>query len=185
MIFKRHLGSNADLSARDWAPTFGGTITFAEFPNVKATMIISCMDGRSDPADYWQLRKVTQPVLAVRTAGGRASDALRSIRVLSSVMAMGENTVGTVAVVHHTDCGLANFDNKFIRNQIRSRNGSHLTQHQLDELEELECGEIKDMERSVREDMQLIMNDPYVPKDLEVVGFVYDTFSGKTTEVII
>ena len=38
-------------------------------------------------------------------------------------------------------------------------------------------------EASVERDMKIIKADPYLPKDIEVVGFVYDVFSGKTTEV--
>ena len=40
-------------------------------------------------------------------------------------------------------------------------------------------------EESVKEDMKIIKNDPYLPKDLEVIGYVYDVFNGKTTEVAV
>jgi len=39
-------------------------------------------------------------------------------------------------------------------------------------------------EESVREDMELIKQDPYLPKALQVMGFVYDVFSGETREVV-
>ena len=39
------------------------------------------------------------------------------------------------------------------------------------------------IDESVRKDMRVIKDDPFLPKDLEVVGYVYDVFSGKTTEV--
>ena len=29
----------------------------------------------------------------------------------------------------------------------------------------------------------MIKNDPYLPKDLEVIGYLYDSFTGKTREV--
>ena len=38
-------------------------------------------------------------------------------------MAMGENTVGAVAVVHHTDCGLRNFSNEQVRDLLKKRVG--------------------------------------------------------------
>ena len=41
----------------------------------------------------------------------------------------------------------------------------------------------KTPEESVKEDMKAIKNDPYLPKGLEVIGFVHDTFKGTTTEV--
>ncbi len=31
--------------------------------------------------------------------------------------------------------------------------------------------------------MEKIKADPFLPKDLEVVGYTYDVFTGKTTEV--
>ena len=39
------------------------------------------------------------------------------------------------------------------------------------------------IEESVKEDMKVIKKDPYLPKDIEVVGYVYDVFTGKTKEV--
>ena len=39
------------------------------------------------------------------------------------------------------------------------------------------------IDESVREDMRIIKADPYLPKDLEVIGFVYDSFTGKVYEV--
>lgn len=38
-------------------------------------------------------------------------------------------------------------------------------------------------EESVRKDMEAVKRDPYLPKGLEVVGFVYDVFTGTTKEV--
>lgn len=40
------------------------------------------------------------------------------------------------------------------------------------------------LEASVTEDVDLIKADPFLPEDLEVLGFVYDTISGETTEVV-
>jgi hypothetical protein len=31
--------------------------------------------------------------------------------------------------------------------------------------------------------MKAVKNDPFLPKELEVVGYIYDVFSGKTAEV--
>lgn len=33
--------------------------------------------------------------------------------------------------------------------------------------------------------MQILKNDPYLPKEIEVIGFVYDIVSGKTTEICV
>jgi len=39
------------------------------------------------------------------------------------------------------------------------------------------------VEASVLEDVAIIKNDPYLPKDLDVLGYVHDTATGKTREV--
>lgn len=38
-------------------------------------------------------------------------------------------------------------------------------------------------EESVRRDMNIIKKDPYLPRDIQIIGFVYDVFTGRTTEV--
>ncbi|KAK1071781.1 hypothetical protein LTR12_008584 [Friedmanniomyces endolithicus] len=152
---------------------------FSEFPNSKATMILTCMDPRSNPYEFWNLP--FGPAIT-RNAGGRATeDALRSMRVLSTIMANGENTLGAVAVVHHTDCGLhhgPNFSDEFIKGRLADR-----APELAKEVEKMELGSFADVEASVLEDMAIIKNDPYLPKDLDVLGYVHDTATGKTREV--
>lgn len=60
---------------------------------MKAALIVSCMDPRSDPTHFWNLGEDGPPV--VRNGGGRVTeDTLRSIRLLAGVMGYGKNTVG-------------------------------------------------------------------------------------------
>lgn len=77
-------------------------------------MILSCMDPRSNPNEIFNFNEGSEVLPGVlRNAGGRVTeDVLRSIRALSGIMGMGQNTVGLVAVVHHEDCGLRNFTNE-------------------------------------------------------------------------
>ena len=98
---------------------FKGTIPFDQFPDQKAALILTCMDPRSNPYDFWGI-----PFGAgvLRNAGGRVTDdALRSMQVLSAIMANGKNTLGVVAVVHHTNCGLVCFENKYIAEKLKER----------------------------------------------------------------
>ncbi|KAK0947276.1 hypothetical protein LTR29_001231 [Friedmanniomyces endolithicus] len=152
---------------------------FSEFPNSKAIMILTCMDPRSNPYEFWKLP--FGPGI-LKNAGGRATeDALRSMRVLSTIMANGQNTLGAVAVVHHTDCGLyhgPNFSDEFIKGKLTER-----VPELAKEVEKMELGSFTDVEASVLEDMAIIKNDPYLPKDLDVLGYVHDTATGKTREV--
>ncbi|CAJ2511114.1 Uu.00g067390.m01.CDS01 [Anthostomella pinea] len=156
-----------------------GNWKFSESLDQKAVMILSCMDPRADPASFWDLE---QGPGIIRNAGGRAKDALRSIEVLSTIMSNGKNTVGAVAVVHHTDCGLLNFSDEFIKNKLKERTSD--SPDLAGEIDAMEFGGWTDAEASVREDMAIIKNDPLLPKDLEVIGYVHDVFTGKTTEIV-
>lgn len=49
-------------------------------------------------------------VAVIRNAGGRASDALRSLIAFDAIF-QGSG-IGTVLVVHHTDCGMTQTDEK-------------------------------------------------------------------------
>lgn len=110
----RQIAQSNDAFAQSYTPA----PSFAQFPNIKAAMIVSCMDPRANPTDFWSLNG--QAVL--RNAGGRVTeDVLRSIRVLAGIMSNGRNTVGAVAVVHHTDCGLRNFSNERVRSLLKDR----------------------------------------------------------------
>ncbi|KAK4540975.1 hypothetical protein LTR36_008483, partial [Oleoguttula mirabilis] len=162
------------------AKEFKAPIHFSEFPNEKAIMIISCVDPRADPKEFWDFGKQRPGV--IRNAGGRARDTLRSLRGLSTIMGYGKNTVGAVAVVHHTDCGMINFDDDFIRGKLKDRVSD--SPELVSEVDKMEIGSFSDIEASVREDVEIIKTDPFLPKDLVVLGFVYDTFTGKTTEVV-
>lgn len=154
----------------------------SEFPNVKATLLLCCMDPRVQPHEFWNLNE-QRPFGVVRNAGGRAQEFLKSAEVLTAIMANGRQPLGTVVVVHHTDCGMLNFSNEYIRNKIKSRS-PHLTAEEISDLDQKDFGEFADVDESVREDIEIIRKDPFLPKDLEVIGFVYDSFTGKTYEVV-
>ena len=80
------------------------------------------MDPRADPRDFWDFGPYKPGILS--NAGGRATeDVMRSIRTLSGIMADGDNTVGAVAVVHHTDCGLWNCSNARVAETLKEHSG--------------------------------------------------------------
>lgn len=69
-------------------------------------------------------------------------DVLRSIRTLTGIMSNGRNTVGAVAVVHHTDCGLANFGNGEVANLLKQH--AHLEGETAKEVERMDFGSWKE-----------------------------------------
>ena len=98
-------------------------IKFADLPSMKATVIVTCMDPRADPKDFWD-PKESGNVAIIRNVGGTATeDVLRSIRFLAGVMSNGRNTVGAVAVVHHTDCGLSHFSDVEVKEGLKKQVG--------------------------------------------------------------
>jgi carbonic anhydrase len=48
----------------------------------------------------------------------------------------------------------------------------------------LQCSDEK-IDDSILVDMKLIKADPYLPKDLEVIGYAYDGATGKVREVAV
>ena len=69
------------------------------------------------------------------------SDVLRSIRALSGIMSYGRNTVGAVAVVHHSDCGLRNFSNEQVRDLLKVR--ADLDEKRSAEVDKMDFGSWK------------------------------------------
>jgi hypothetical protein len=77
------------------------THTFGIYPNIRSCAhksSVSCSDPRVIPEKFLGLE--AGPTAVIRNAGGRASDAMRSLLVLHTI-----NPLGLILVVHHT--GLA------------------------------------------------------------------------------
>lgn len=67
------------------------------------TCLVSCSDPRIVPEQFLGLD--FSECAIVRNAGGRTQDAMRSILALNVV-----GKLGTVVVIHHTDCGMSHTD---------------------------------------------------------------------------
>lgn len=130
--------------------------------------VLTCMDARVDPASIFGLEAGDAHV--VRNAGGRASaDALRSL-------AISNNMAGTreIVIVHHTDCAMSS-DDEVLRRRIQEISGADASS--------LDLLTIKDLERSVREDVARVLGSPFTPDDVRVWGFIYDVASGRVRQV--
>ncbi len=130
--------------------------------------ILTCMDARIDPARIFGLEPGDAHVL--RNAGGRASrDAIRSL-------AVSNNMAGTreIVVMHHTDCALL-ADDEVLRRKIAEISGADPSS--------LDLLSIKDLERSVREDVARILGSAFTPDDVRVWGLIYDVATGRVRQV--
>ncbi len=138
-------------------------------PPARHVAVLTCMDARLHPARFLGLNEGDAHV--IRNAGGRASDdAIRSLVI--SEQLLGTNTV---VVIHHTDCGMLTFSNDDLRAKIKQ--DLHANADSIDFLP------FKNLEQSVRDDVATIKSSPLIPKNIEVVGFIYDVKSGKLLPV--
>ena len=137
-------------------------------PPARKVAVVTCMDARIDPGKALGLREGDAHV--IRNAGGRTSEALRSL-------AISQTLLGTeaVAIIHHTDCGMLTFTDESIRGKLRAQRHAD-----ADHVAFLPFG---DLDASVRDDLAAYHSSPLVRHDVPVRGFIYDVRTGGLREV--
>src|SRR3984885_1962252 len=167
-------------SNRAYSASFGDKGKLA-LPPARRFAILTCMDARLDPAKYAGLAEGDAHV--IRNAGGRATDdAIRSLVISHKLLGTAE-----WFVIHHTNCGMelftdqvmgdlledslatASFDGKAWSNP--HHHGGHAAGHFI------KWHTIKNQEASVVQDVRRIREDPLVPANVPVYGYVYDVRS--------
>jgi carbonic anhydrase len=137
-------------------------------PPAKPVIILTCIDARVDPARILGLEIGDANV--VRNAGGLATDdALRSIAISQHLLGTTE-----VMVLHHTDCGMAMFDDDEVAATIEERTGERPT---------MALGAFTDADQSVRDAVAAVVACGYLNVRDQVRGFVYEKESGRVREV--
>ena len=132
-------------------------------PPARGVAIVTCMDARIDPAKALGLDIGDAHV--IRNAGGRVTpDVLRSLALSSGVLG-----VHTVVVMQHTKCGLAGVSDQ----ELRALTGADLGFYPID-----------DHAAALREDLQVLVNTPYLVRVRVIAGLVYDVESGKLEDVV-
>lgn len=175
------------LAANDrYAESFGDRSKLA-LPPARKFAILTCMDARLDPAKYAGLAEGDAHV--IRNAGGRASDdAIRSLVISYKLLGTRE-----WFVIHHTNCGMALFTDDTMRNLL----AGSLKTATLDQSGWHDSGQgtgsregryvnwltFSDIAKSVVEDVMHIRNNPLVPNDIPIYGYIYDVKTGKLLEV--
>lgn len=173
------------LANREYANSFDkGDLPM---PPGRRFAILTCMDARLDPAKYAGLSEGDAHV--IRNAGGRASDdAIRSLVISYKLLGTRE-----WFVIHHTDCGMETFTNEIMGDLLSSslKTASVDADGWHDSCSGPGCTDgkyinwltIKDQEQSVTEDVMRIRNNPLVPSDIPIYGYIYDVKNGKLIEV--
>ncbi|BCS24964.1 beta-class carbonic anhydrase [Aspergillus puulaauensis] len=138
-----------------------------QLPPQRKVAIVACMDARLDTARALGLEEGDAHV--IRNAGGRVTDALRSIVISQQLLGTRE-----IVIVHHTNCGMLTFTDEVIRTKIRDeikQNADHIA-----------FLPFSDLRKSVLDDIQLVKENPLV-LDVPVTGYIYEVESGKIVKV--
>jgi carbonic anhydrase len=137
-------------------------------PPARKLAVLACMDARLDPAKILGLDEGDAHV--IRNAGGVVSeDALRSL-------AISQNLLGTeeIVLIHHTDCGMLTFTDEEFASKLEQETG---------ERPEWRAHAFPDLEQNVRDSIERIRNNPFLPHTDKVRGFVYEVETGRLREV--
>ena len=116
----------------------------------------------------------TTTLFPVVVAGGRASDALRSVTVAQHLFG-----IKRVVVVHHTHCGATTFTADGIINAFKDEHGTDIaTLYPRASI----C--ISEYVSSLRHDTRLLRESPGTPPHADIYGYVYNIDTGALTQVV-
>jgi len=137
-------------------------------PPRRSVAVVTCMDARIDLFAALGLDLGDAHVL--RNAGGRiTADMLRSL-------AISQRALGTreVMLVHHTGCGLTDFDDAAFRAGLAAESGQTPT---------WDVPGFTDPAEGARDAAAEVRDCPWLPHRGEVRAFVFDVASGTLDEV--
>jgi carbonic anhydrase len=137
-------------------------------PPARRVAIVTCMDARIHPARALGLEEGDAHV--IRNAGGRTSEALRSLIISEQLLGTTE-----IVVIHHSDCGMLTFSNEDLRKKVKQ---------ELDaKADNIDFLPFSDLEQSVRDDVAFLRSSALIPKNITISGFIYDVKTGKLLPV--
>ncbi len=137
-------------------------------PPGRQIAIVTCMDARIETGRAFGLAEGDAHV--IRNAGGRVSEALRSLAISQELLGTRE-----VAIIHHTDCGMLTFSDEQLRKRLREHLGA--------DADHVSFLAFSDLEQSVRDDLAAYRESKMVLQDIPVRGFIFDVKTGKLSEV--
>lgn len=135
----------------------------------KGLAIVTCMDSRIDPLRI--VGMVPGDAKILRNAGARVTeDVLRTLVLATHLL-----NVSRVLVMPHTDCKMASGSEEEIHATIMERSG-------LD-TRSIEIRTVKDQIAALISDLTRIRSFPFLPKELEITGAIYDVKSGELRQI--
>ena len=137
---------------------------------VQGLAIVTCMDSRIDPLRVVGMKSGDAKIL--RNAGARATeDVLRTLVLATHLL-----NVSKVLVMPHTDCRMASGTEEEVHEAIRQSSGV--------DTRSIEIRTVKDQRAALEIDVLRIKSFPFLPKEIEVMGAIFDVKSGKLERVL-
>jgi carbonic anhydrase len=143
----------------------------------KGLYVITCIDPRTDPAEFLGLE--FGEAIVARTVGGRATPAV--IQDLAYIGYLVETKAPDgpffeAAIIHHTDCGSGLLADDELRHGFAQRTG--YDERMLADLPVL------DPSATVRADIERVLSDRRISPRITVSGHVYDVHTGLVTTIV-
>jgi carbonic anhydrase len=130
--------------------------------------VIACMDSRLDL--FGSLGLEIGDAHLIRNAGGLPTeDVLRSL-------AVSQRRLGTreVVLIHHTDCGMQDFDDAAFRAELSQERGR---------VPSWNVPGFVDIRAEMRKSVETVRSCPWLPHRDDVRGFIFDTATATIDEV--
>jgi carbonic anhydrase len=157
-----------DLLANNarYAESFSGPLPL---PPAKQVAVVACMDARLNVSGILGLNEGEAHV--IRNAGGVVTeDEIRSLAISQRLLGTKE-----IILIHHTDCGMLTFTDDGFKKSIQDDTG----------LRPAWAAEaFPDVDEDVRQSINRIKANPFVPNKDSIRGFVFDVATGKLNEVV-
>ncbi|WP_127783848.1 carbonic anhydrase [Rhodococcus sp. X156] len=148
-----------------YAASFTGPLPL---PPAKHVAVLACMDARLDVHAALGIKEGEAHV--IRNAGGVVTDdEIRSLAISQRLLGTRE-----IVLIHHTDCGMLTFTDDDFRSAIEQDVGTRPS---------WASEAFTDLETDVRQQVQKILDSPYVPVKDSVRGFIFDVATGRLSEV--
>ncbi len=161
-------GIFADLLAANEAYSRSGEHVHLTPPPRKQLAVLTCMDARIDPLRALGLTVGDAKVF--RNAGARATpDAVRSLLVAVALLG-----VRNIAVIQHTECGVARRGDE-LKALVREGSGA--------ELPDVGIWALGDADAALSEDVVMLRTAPGFD-GVAVAGFRYDLATGRLHELV-
>jgi len=135
----------------------------------KGLAIVTCMDSRIDPLRIVGMNSGDAKIL--RNAGARVTeDVLRTLILATTLL-----NVSRVLVMPHTDCRMASGTEEQIHATILERSGI--------DTRSVEIRTVSDQISALKSDLVRIEKFPLLPKNIEVIGAIYNVKTGELKKV--